>query len=76
MKIEFAKLFEIEDYQVLITKEDTEDGFNVTQQTDLGEVRPSMSLGFDAEEKRDKCFLEYNKENAEKFLSIIKEMLQ
>jgi hypothetical protein len=72
----FAKLFEIEYYQVLITKDDVEDGFNITQHTDLGDVRPSMAIGFNTEEKRDKCFDDYSKNNAEKFLSIIQSMLK
>jgi hypothetical protein len=75
-KIIFAKLFELKYHQVLITKEDTEDEFNVAQQTDLGNVQPKLSLCFDVEKKRDKCFNDYNQENAEKFISVIKSMLE
>jgi hypothetical protein len=72
---EFAKIFEIEDHQVLIMKDDTEHEFEVKQIVDFDEVRPVMSLGFDSEEKRDECFNNYSKENAEKFYNVVSNML-
>jgi hypothetical protein len=75
MKNEFAKLFEIEDHQILIMKDETEDGYEIKQIVDFEEVRPIMSIGFDSEEKCNECFNKYGKEEAEKFYNVISNML-
>ena len=76
-KLKFAKIFELGDYQVLITKEyePEDDSFKVVQTTDLEKCRPSLSLGFEKEEKCTECFDNYNEENAQRFLTQIQSML-
>lgn len=76
-KLKFSKLFEVGDYQVLITKnyEAEEEMFTVSQTTELEDCRPSLSLGFEKEKDCDKCFEDYNSKNAKKFLQQVKTML-
>lgn len=75
-KIQFAKIFELETHQVLITKDyEDHEKFKVNQITDLEDCMPTLALVFDDEEKRDKCFDDYNEENAKKFLANILKML-
>ena len=74
-KIQFAKIFELETHQVLITKDFEDDIFKVNQTTDLDGCVPTLALGFDNEDKRDKCFDDYTEENAKKFLETIFKML-
>ncbi|MFA5207536.1 MAG: hypothetical protein WC428_02650 [Candidatus Paceibacterota bacterium] len=76
MENEFAKIFEVENYQVLIMKDETNSEYEVKQIIDFKEVRPIISLGFDSEEKRDDCFNNYDKENAKKFYNLIFNMLK
>jgi len=80
MKLTFAKLFELKNHQVLITKEYEYDGkvdtFKLVQTTDLKDVRPSIGLGFDDEKKRDEAFDNYTEKDANNFLKTIKKMLK
>lgn len=69
-KIEFCKIFELENYQILIMKDEDEDEYVVKQITDFPGFRPMMSLGFATEEKRDECFNDYTEENAKNSLRI------
>lgn len=74
----FAKLFEFDNKQVLITIEDGhegDNGFMVVQTTNFDIVRPTLSVGFDNENDRDKYFKEYNTKNAKKFFKIVYNML-
>lgn len=77
-KITFCKIIELENHQVLIMKATDPDDYqflvNVT--TDFEDVRPSIGMGFDDEAKRDKCFEDYNEEQAKKFIETMKEMLK
>lgn len=75
--LKFAKVFEIDTNQVLITKEfdENDDTYLLKQTTEFDEVTPAMSMGFDTEEKRDKAFEDYNEENAQMFLNVINSML-
>lgn len=77
-KYHFSKIFELGEYQVLITKEyePDDDSFKVVQTTDLEDCRPSVALGFKDEDKCNKCFEDYTLENAQKFLDNIKLMLE
>jgi len=76
-KLKFAKIFELGDYQVLITKEyEPEDNtFKVVQTTYLEECRLSLALGFEKEKKCNECFDNYNEDNAQNFLTQIQSML-
>ena len=71
----FAKIFEVENHQVLIMKDETEDTYDVTQIVDLEEVRPVMTMGFETKEKRDDCFDKYSQKDAENFYNVILKML-
>ena len=68
MKTHFAKIFEFENHQVLVTKDDSDDGFEVVQATDLGTMCPLMKVGFKTEKMRDKYFNEYDEKIAKHFL--------
>lgn len=74
MKNKFAKLFEFEENQVLVTKHDeevAENEFKVIQTTycELGHF--DLAVGFDDEEKRDLYFDEYGEGIAIEFLDIV-----
>lgn len=74
MKNKFAKLFEFEENQVLVTKlddEDSEKEFKLIQttQNDIGKI--DLAVGFDDEEKRDAYFDEYGEEIAIEFLYMV-----
>ncbi len=72
----FARIFDFNDGQVLITKEeDDTDSFAVVQAVDSEEFRPAITVNFKSEESRDKYFEEYNDENARAFLDHITNQL-
>jgi hypothetical protein len=75
--IKFAKLFEIDNNQILITKDYDydEDVYLLKQRTSFDEVDPSMSMSFDSEEKRDNAFNDYNQDNAQKFLNLVSSVI-
>lgn len=61
----FARLFELEDHQVLLMKDydDEEEKFYVSQTTWIDSISYSMRLGMKNEESRDKYFDKYNEED-------------
>lgn len=77
MKNQFAKLFDLEDHQVLITKDEDEDAkeFSITQTTQIDGCDPSASLFFTNQDIRDSAFDSYNKEAAQRFLDSMIELL-
>lgn len=75
-KVVFAKIFELEKHQVLITKEYEDDKFRINQTTDIDSCVPTLALIFDNEEKRDQCFEDYTKDNAIKFVENVVKMLE
>jgi|VirMetMinimDraft_7_1064189.scaffolds.fasta_scaffold89366_2 hypothetical protein len=72
---QFAKLFQVDDKQVLITKIFEDDIFSIKQQTSLEEVIPIITLSFNDEEERDFDFDGYNQEVAEDFIKTIENIL-
>lgn len=72
MKETFARIFELPDHQVLITKidaeEDIDSPFKVVQTTLHRGVKADISLCYAEEEKRDEIFQTYNENNAESFV--------
>lgn len=76
-KIIFAKIFELDEHQVLITKEyePEDDSFKVVQTTDFEDVRPAVAWVFKDESVRDKCFDDYKESQAKEFVKSIQEML-
>lgn len=78
MKNKFAKLFEFEDNQVLVTKHDEEgeeNEFKVIQTTHCEGLQIDMAVGFDDEEKRDNYFEKYEKSRAIGFLDLVNDMI-
>jgi len=75
-KFEFAKIFELEDYQVLITKDEDDEKYRIMQSTQLEDCMPSLALGYELESTRDKHFNEYNIDNAQKFLDMLKKVME
>lgn len=75
VKFEFAKIFELKEQQVLITKREDDDKYEVVQTSDFGDFQTSLALGFEDEKKREECFNTYNLDNAQKFLDIINGMM-
>lgn len=72
----FAKLFQVEDMQVLITKDFEEDTATIREQTDFVDIRPSLTFGFESEEDRDEAFENYGQEQAESFIKTIKKIIE
>jgi hypothetical protein len=73
MKNQFAKLFELDNHQVLVTKnydqdETGKDVFLMEVSTSLNSIQPTMKAHYPTEEKRDQQFEKYDKHNAQKFL--------
>lgn len=74
MKNKFAKLFEFEECQVLLTKdfeENAETEFKIVQVTHCENVTIDLALGFENEENRDSVFEKYGKKEAAEFLETI-----
>lgn len=74
MKYKFAKLFNIEDYQVLVTKDHDNDEQPIIRQTtwcDIGEF--SMSGAYATEETRDLFFDSYEMGDALDFIVDMKQ---
>jgi hypothetical protein len=76
MKDIFCKLFDFEDCQVLIKKEESEDTFDIRQSTVLEGMGVDLTLIYKKEEVRDKHFDEYSDDNAKKFVGVIKSMMR
>lgn len=78
MKNKFAKLFEFEENQVLVTKHDEEreeNEFKVIQTTHCEGLEIAMAVGFDDEAKRDAYFEKYEEKIAIEFLDLVNDML-
>lgn len=73
----FARLFELDDHQVLLMKdyEDEEEKFYVSQTTWIDSISYSMRLGMKNEESRDKYFDKYNEEEAKRYLTSVTNLL-
>jgi len=72
-KEQFTKIFELEDYQVLITKEygkneNGEDIFVIRQKISNYDQIFSFISSFYDKDQRDKYFEEYNQDSAKKFI--------
>jgi hypothetical protein len=77
MKIQFARIFELENNQVLIMKdEDSEETYQVNQMSDFGDFKTSLALCFNSEGIRDACFDSYTSENAQSFVDYINNMIK
>lgn len=73
---QFAKLFQVGDKQVLVTKTFEDDGtFGIKQETSLENVKPALIAGFEDEESRDGAFEKYEQELAENFIQTIEGLL-
>lgn len=67
----FAKVFTLEEADVLITKtySDESDAFEIVQRADAkAGYEIKFSIGFDNETSRDRAFDNYNEQSAERFL--------
>ncbi len=73
-KNKFAKVFDVNEYQVLVMKEEFEDSFDLVQMTSLENHVPHLKAKFDTEETRDRLFDNYSQEDAEKFFRDIQDM--
>lgn len=74
MKIVFAKLFELGNHQVLITKEEEDSGYYIAQSTEIESGRAILTIGFEKEEKRNEQFDRYSETEAMKFINVIEGM--
>ncbi len=72
----FAKIINTPTHQVLVTKDFGEGGTYVVEvKTSFPLVYPSILLGFDTREKRDKCFDEYDEAMADAFIQQVIEVI-
>lgn len=76
MKYEFAKLFNVGDHQVLITKEydAVSDEYKVVQTTHLDDMVPTMALSFTHEDNMEECFTNYGEADAQSFIETISDL--
>lgn len=70
MKHTFAKIIELDNHQVLVTKDfnSETDKYEVTITTHLDGVAPSATLGFATEEKAHECWNQFDQDQAEAFV--------
>lgn len=73
----FARLFELENHQVLLMKDYDyeEETFYVSQITWIDNISYSMKLGMKNEESRDKYFDKYSEEEAKRYLNSVTNIL-
>lgn len=73
----FAKLYTFGDYQLLVTLDtnDDTDEPEIHFTTDLGELRPTMMLGFDDHDKCEKAFQGINEAEARTMFNQLKEQV-
>lgn len=76
-ELDFVKLYNIGDNQVLFIKDyDNEDDlFTINQITNLDGCRPSLLIKFENEESCNDYFFNINQNYAEEFLNGMKKML-
>ena len=74
--MKFAKIIEVREHQVLITKElDSEsDELKLNVRTDFEDYSQTISLRFNTLERRDKAFEEYDISSAEKHINVSKSL--
>lgn len=73
----FAKLFQVGDHQVLVTKEDPEDEevFNINFQTQIGGINCLIKNGYLSEETREEQFDKIYQDRAEEFFGDMMQFL-
>jgi len=74
MQNTFAKLFDFEESQVLVTKhfeENVENGFKLLQTTHCENVVIDLGVCFNDEGERDALFANYGKAEASNFLELV-----
>lgn len=74
MQNTFAKLFDFEESQVLVTKhfeENVENGFKLIQTTHCENVVIDLEITFNDEGERDSLFVTYGKAEATNFLELV-----
>jgi len=78
MNNKFAKLFDVGNNQVLLTKDYNEESekYEIKISASISDIRYSVSLGFNSENSRNEGFDNYNEENAERFQSGITSLLK
>lgn len=78
MKSIFAKIIELKDYQVLVTKEyePEEDIYKVVMKTSFEDFEPEMKMGFKSQESCDKYFEKFDETDAELFISDMKSVME
>ena len=78
MNNKFAKLFDVGNDQVLLTKDYNEESeeYEIKISTSISDIRCSVKLGFKSEDSRNKGFDNYNEENAKHFQNEIAFLLK
>jgi hypothetical protein len=74
----FAKLFEVKDHQVLVTKtyNSENEEHNIIQFTLVDGIQVSVKASFIKEDGATEAFNNFNQENAETFFDSILKMMQ